>query len=90
MARVCVAFSSRRDLLIGGEILNRALADQQDREYQRQRQQHVKRDSRQIDPGVADLCAVWRAKPRIRAMATTIPVAADKKFCTFSASTCVR
>ena len=30
------------------------------------------------------------AKPRIRAKATAMPVAADRKFCTPSASICVR
>ncbi len=31
-----------------------------------------------------------RAKPRIKAKATAIPVAAEKKFCTAKASICVR
>jgi hypothetical protein len=35
-------------------------------------------------------CVPRRAKPRISANATTMPVAADRKFCTASASICVR
>ena len=33
---------------------------------------------------------VWRAKPRIRTMTTTMPTAAETKFCTVSASICER
>ena len=43
--------------------------------------------STQALPTVLALC---RAKPRIRAMTTTMPVAAEKKFCTASASIWVR
>ena len=32
----------------------------------------------------------WRASPRINANSTAMPVAADTKFCTVSASICVR
>ncbi|CFO32747.1 Uncharacterised protein [Bordetella pertussis] len=38
-------------------------------------------------PSVA---ALWRASPRTRAISTAMPVAAETKFCTVSASICVR
>ncbi|MNJ70555.1 hypothetical protein D3C77_670260 [compost metagenome] len=38
-------------------------------------------------PIVAEL---WRDRPRISANSTAMPVAADTKFCTVSASICVR
>jgi hypothetical protein len=34
--------------------------------------------------------AEWRAKPRIKAMTTTMPVAAERKFCTVRPSIWVR
>ena len=35
-------------------------------------------------------CALWRARPRISAITTTMPVAAEKKFWTASPSICTR
>jgi hypothetical protein len=43
-----------RHVLVGVEVLDRALADQEGRDHQRDRQQHVERDPGQVDPGVAD------------------------------------
>ncbi len=51
---LCGVFQ-RGHVLIGGEILNHPLTDQNHREHQRQRQQHVKRNPRQVNPGVADV-----------------------------------
>jgi hypothetical protein len=36
------------------------------------------------------LSVPWRANPRINAIATAIPAAADTKFCTASAAICTR
>ena len=36
------------------------------------------------------VCAVCRVKPRTSAITTTMPVAADRKFCTVRPSICVR
>jgi hypothetical protein len=43
-----------RHVLVGVEVLDRPLADQEHSNHQRDRQQHVKRDPGQIAPGVAD------------------------------------
>ena len=51
---VVLGHLQRRHVLVGVEVLDHALADQEHGEDQRDRQQHVERDAGQIDPGVAD------------------------------------
>ena len=83
----------QRRQMQGVKILDRALADKEQRENQRQRQQHPQRDAGEVGPGIADAGRTVTgepANPRIRTTTTTMPVAADRKFCTVSASICVR
>ena len=46
--------------------------------YHADRQKHVERAAREVDPEVADVLASRRAKPRIRAITTAIPDAAER------------
>ena len=81
----------RRRLGVGVEVLRHAADDQHQRDDDRERQQDVEHAAGQIDPEVADrLRAERRAKPRISAMASAMPVAADTKFCTVRPAICVR
>ncbi len=81
----------RGDVLVRVEVLDHALADQEHREYQRQRQQQPDGDAGDVDPEIADRRPSTRAaKPRASANATAMPVAADRKFCTARPSICVR
>ena len=71
----------RRRVDIGAERLRHALPDQEQRVGHADRQQDVERAARDIDPEIADrLAPSARAKPRISATASTMPVAADRKF----------
>jgi hypothetical protein len=52
----CVVFRhfQRRHVLVGGEVLDHALARQKQREDQRQRQQNPGGGAEQVRPGIAD------------------------------------
>ena len=81
----------RRRLDIGAERLRHALPDQEQRVDDADRQQDVERAARDIDPEIADrVCIDARAKPRISATASTMPVAADRKFWCVRPSICTR
>ena len=54
--RLLGAFERRR-VDVGAEVLRHALPDQAQRDDDRQRQQHVERAARQIDPEIADRLA---------------------------------
>ncbi|EHO97195.1 hypothetical protein SA21333_0432, partial [Staphylococcus aureus subsp. aureus 21333] len=51
--RLLCAFQ-RVDVQVGQEVLQRALADEEQSDQQRNRQQHIQRYAEHIDPGVAD------------------------------------
>ena len=70
----------------GAERLHDALGDQHERADERDRQQHVEQRPREVLPEVAEPGrAVSRAAiARISATATTMPTAAETKFCTAS------
>ena len=82
----------RRHVLVGVEVLDHALAHQEHRERRSDSGSSMYSvDARRGRPRSCRWsCAVWRAKPRISAITTAMPVAAEKKFCTVSASICVR
>ena len=63
-----------------------ALGGEDQRADERDRQQHVEHRARQVLPEVAEpgRAGAARAIPRIRATATTMPTAAETKFCTAS------
>ena len=70
-------------VVVRAERLHDALRDEHEREDERERQQDVERAARQVDPEVADAVRrCLRAKPRISATSTAMPVAAETKFCT--------
>ena len=52
--RLVVDGLQRSHVLVGGEVLDAALADQDERVDQGNRQQDVQRDAREVHPGVAD------------------------------------
>ena len=79
-----------RRVLVAAEVLDHTLADQGEGEHERNGQQDVERRSGDVGPEIADRLGRWRASPRISAIATTMPVAADMKFCTASPAICVR
>ena len=62
------------------EILQHAKRYKDDRTGHANRQQDVKRRAREIDPEIAKVRDDARIKPRIRATAIAMPVAADREF----------
>ena len=61
--------------------LRHAERNERERDDDRERQQHVKRDAGQIDPEIADGPGRGRANPRTSANAMRRPVAAERKLC---------
>ena len=97
----CEATGPDRDGLLGAferrrvdvrpQRLRHALPDQEQRVDDADRQQDVERAAGEIDPEIADRsCADARAKPRISATASAMPVAADRKFWSVRPSICTR
>ena len=83
------AFEGRR--LDGtGEVLRHPEGDQDEREHHADRQQDEECEADEVDPEVAEPLADARAKPRMTATATAMPVAAERKFCTVSPAIWVR
>ena len=81
----------RRRLDIGAERLRHALPHQKQRGDNADRQQDIERAAGDIDPEIADrLGRTSRAKPRMSATASTMPVAADRKFWWVRPSICTR
>ena len=64
------------------EVLNHSLGDQQQPADHRQRQQHVKQCAHHVLPEVPESFPLRTMIPRISAIRTTIPAAADTKFWT--------
>ena len=80
----------RRDLEVRREVLDHALLHEQQREHERERQQHVERAAHEVDPEVADASRAdaARAMPRTNATATAMPTAADTKLWNASCVIC--
>ena len=71
---------------VGAEGLHDALRDEDEREDERERQQDVERARASGRPRSCRSCRPSaRAKPRISATSTAMPVAAETKFCTVEA-----
>ena len=70
----------RRRFHIGRKRLRDPLPDQEQRIGNAKRQQHVEGAAGDIDPEGPTVLTEARAKPRMRATASTMPVAADRKF----------
>ena len=82
--RLLGAFERRR-IDVGAEVLRHAERDERERHDDRQRQQHVERGAREIDPEIADRRRPWRGRRRApAARRSAMPVAAETKFCTVS------
>ena len=76
---------------VGMEVLDDALRAQDERRDDRDRKQDVERARASGRPRSCRCLSVsCRAKPRISAMATAMPAAAETKFCTASAAICTR
>jgi len=85
-----LAALDRGGLHIGAERLRDALPHQEQRIDDADRQQDVERAAGDIDPEIADGLTEARAKPRISAIASTMPVAAERKFWWVRPSICTR
>ncbi len=84
---VCFAPSSVVATTDPAKVCGTPPRDQHERVDDRHRQQEIERDPRQVGPEVAERQSLRaRAKPRITAKATAIPVAADRKLWTVSAT----
>ena len=79
--RLLGAFERRR-IDVAAEVLRHAERDERERHDDGQRQQHVERGARQIDPEIADGRRLGAAKARASGTTTAMPVAAETKFCT--------
>ena len=80
----------RRCFGIGVQVLRHTLPDKKETDHNRDRQKHIENGAGHIDPEIPDRLAERRAKPRMRAMASAMPVAAETKLCMVSPAIWVR